>query len=263
MRYLLSAFFWGYLALSLTAFWFAVAIPWLIITPFDRRRRFSHWYAYTWANHYLALSPFWNIHVENREKIDPNQVYVMCPNHQSISDIFVMFKLKVQFKWVSKHTVFFVPFMGWMMAMAGYVGIRRGDARSRQQMMDDCLTHLRRGSSIMIFPEGGRSHDYAMRPFKRGAFAMACETKLPVLPIVIEGTRDALPHGTWVFQQRDKKLDVWVRILDPIDPAEVDFDPARLQKRVRGVMERELDRLRAEKGVTELAEPVPAAARAT
>jgi 1-acyl-sn-glycerol-3-phosphate acyltransferase len=147
--------------------------------------------------------------------------------------------------------------------MAGYVGIRRGDARSRQRMMDDCLAHLRRGSSVMIFPEGGRSHETKMRPFKRGAFAMACETKVPVLPIVIEGTRDALPHGTWVFQQRDKKLDVWVRVLDPIDPGEVDFDPARLQKRVRGVMETELERLRAEKGVEPMSEPVSAAARAT
>jgi 1-acyl-sn-glycerol-3-phosphate acyltransferase len=262
VRSLLSAFFWGYLALSLAVFWFAVLLPWSLITPFDRRRRFSHWYAYTWANHYLALSPFWNIHVENRELIDPRTTYVMCPNHQSISDIFVMFKLKVQFKWVSKHTVFYVPFLGWMMAMAGYVGIRRGDAASRARMMSECRAHLRRGSSIMLFPEGGRSHGEQMRPFKRGAFVLACESGAPVLPILIEGTRDALPRGTWVFQQRDKKLDVWVRVLAPIDPAAADHDPARLQRLVRETMTRELARFRAEKGSSPaaeaaLAEPSP------
>jgi 1-acyl-sn-glycerol-3-phosphate acyltransferase len=247
VRYLLSAFFWGYLALSLTVFWFAVAVPWLLVTPFDRRRVFSHWYAYTWATHYLALSPFWNVHIERREIIDPRRVYVMVANHQSIADIFVLFKLRVHYKWVSKHTVFYVPFLGWMMAMAGYVGIRRGDAESRGRMMGDCRRHLERGSSLMMFPEGTRSRTDEMRSFRRGAFALACEAGCDVLPIVIEGTRDALPHGTWVFQQRDKKLDVWVRVLDPIAPSIAGNDPVRLQRIVRDTMAQELAILRGEK----------------
>ena len=249
MRYILSAFYWAYLILSLIVFWFAVAIPWLIITPFDKRRRFSHWYAVTWSTHCLAISPFWNIQIENREKLDDAETYVICPNHSSISDIFVLFKLRSHFKWVAKHTVFYVPFMGWMMAMAGYVGIRRGNAESRRKMMNACRAHLERGSSVMIFPEGGRSLNDRLRPFKRGAFVLACESNKAVLPIVVEGTRDALPHGTWVFQQRQRKLDIWVRVLDPIHPSVVDNDPARLQTLVRETLTRELARLRDEKGV--------------
>lgn len=258
MRYLLSAFFWGYLALSLSVFWIAVAIPWVFISILDRKRRFSHWYAHTWARHYLALSPFWNIHIEDVENVDLSKTYVMCANHQSISDIFVLFKTRLPFKWVSKQSVFYVPFLGWMMAMAGYVGIRRGDSRSRKQMMDDCLRHLRRGSSLMMFPEGTRSHTDQMRKFRRGAFTLACETGCPILPIIVEGTRDALPHGTWVFQQREKKLDIWVRALDPISPEEAGNDAGKLQKLVRETMSRELARLRAEKGTL----PAPAPAEA-
>ena len=64
VKALLSALFWLYLAVSLMVFWFAVVPVWLVLLPFDRRRRFSHRYAWVWANHYVALSPYWRIHVE-------------------------------------------------------------------------------------------------------------------------------------------------------------------------------------------------------
>lgn len=250
MRVLLSAFFWVYLALSLTVFWFAVAIPWLCSLPFDRRRRFAHWYACVWANHYISLSPFWETEVTGLDRFDKNTSYVIAANHQSIADIMVMFTTFRQFRWVSKHTVFYVPFMGWMMKMANYVGIRRGDPRSRQKMMDACRAHLNMGNSIMIFPEGTRSEDRQIRPFKRGAFQLAVDTQRPVLPILLDGTHDALPKDTWIFRQQGKQK-LQIHVLEPVDPADFDHDPERLKRHVRAVMIDGLAALRARSAALE------------
>ena len=246
VKALLSALFWLYLAVSLMVFWFAVVPVWLVLLPFDRRRRFSHRYAWVWANHYVALSPYWRIHVEGRERIADDRAYVMVANHQSFGDIFVLYQLRKQFKWVAKDSVFWVPFLGWMMWMADYVAIRRGDAVSRRRMLERCLRHLRRGSSVLMFPEGTRSKDGQIREFRRGAFAMAAAAGVPVVPIVIDGTLHALPQGTWVFQQ-DGVLDIRVRVLEPVHPDSVGGDAQALARAVQAAMVAALAEMRGER----------------
>ena len=242
---LFSLWFWAYLMGALTVFWFAVVIPWLVITPFDRRRVFSHWYAYTWANHLHRMSPFWTIVVEHAERMRDDQAYVLVCNHQSSADILAMFALRKQFRWVAKRVLFAVPFLGWMMAMAGYVGIKRGDRHSRERMLDRCKDQLELGNTIAIFPEGTRSTTKNMRPFKRGAFVLACKAKKPVLPVVMEGTLETLPRESWTFTLEHKVYPV-VRVLEPIDPATVDYDPLRLSKAVRAAMIEGIAELRAD-----------------
>ena len=134
-----------------------MAIPWLLVAPFDPRRRFAHWYATFWATHFHRVSPFWDVVVQHNEKIPDDRAVLLVANHQSSADILVLFSLRKQFKWVAKRELFFIPFLGWMMAMAGYVAIRRGDAASREEMMGRCERHLRAGSSLLMFPEGTRS----------------------------------------------------------------------------------------------------------
>jgi 1-acyl-sn-glycerol-3-phosphate acyltransferase len=246
VKALLSALFWLYLAVSLMVFWFAVVPVWLVLLPFDRRRRFSHRYAWVWANHYVALSPYWRIHVEGRERIADDRAYVLVANHQSFGDIFVLYQLRKQFKWVAKDSVFWVPFLGWMMWMADYVAIRRGDAVSRRRMLERCLRHLRRGSSVLMFPEGTRSKDGQIREFRRGAFAMAVAAGVPVVPIVIDGTLHALPQGTWVFQQ-DGVLDIRVRVLEPVHPDSVGGDAQALARAVQAAMVAALAEMRGDR----------------
>lgn len=241
---LFSAWFWLYLVTSLTVFWFAVLVPWLIITPFDRRRRFSHWYAVTWANQ-LQLASLWRIQVEGREKIQPDQAYVLTCNHQSAGDILALFSLRTQFRWVAKRELFFVPFLGWMMAMAGYVGIKRGDRKSRARMMARCRRQLELGNTIAIFPEGTRSKTGELASFKRGAFVLACDADRPILPVLMEGPRQALPLDSWVLPL-ERKIYPIVRVLDPIAPADFGHDPVALQRRVREVMATALAEIRAE-----------------
>jgi 1-acyl-sn-glycerol-3-phosphate acyltransferase len=136
-----------------------------------------------------------------RERIAADGTYVLVANHQSIGDIFVLYQLRKQFKWVAKDSVFLVPFLGWMMWMADYVPIRRGNQRSRDRMLQACLDHLRRGSSILMFPEGTRSRDGEIASFGAGRSRWRSRRRVPVVPIVIDGTLHALPQGTWVFQQ--------------------------------------------------------------
>jgi 1-acyl-sn-glycerol-3-phosphate acyltransferase len=242
---LFSLWFWGYLMASVTLFWFAVLIPWLISLPFDRRRRFSHWYAYTWANHLQLASPYWRILVEHGERMRADQAYVLVCNHQSSGDILALFSLRKQFRWVAKRELFAVPFLGWMMGMAGYVGIKRGDKHSRERMLARCRRQLELGNTIAIFPEGTRSTTREMRPFKPGAFVLACSTRKPILPVVMEGPQQTLPRASWVFTL-ERRIYAIVRVLEPIDPAEVDYDPERLMARTREVMESGLEQLRAE-----------------
>jgi 1-acyl-sn-glycerol-3-phosphate acyltransferase len=242
---LFSLWFWLYLVTSLSLFWFAVVIPWLLITPFDRRRRFSHWYAYTWANHLHRVSPFWTVTVEHAQRMREDQAHVLVCNHQSSGDILTMFSLRKQFRWVAKRGLFAVPFLGWMMAMAGYVGIKRGDKHSRERMMEKCRRQLELGNTIAMFPEGTRSTTKQMRPFKRGAFVLACEADKPVLPVIMAGTHETLPRASWVFTL-ERKIYPVLRVLEPIEPADHGHDPERLSNAVRERMTAEIARLRAE-----------------
>ena len=257
MRIALSAFFWIYCGVSLAVWWIAVVIPWLVVTPFDRRRRFAHWYAYTWANHFHAICPFWTVVLRGEEKARPDRAYVMVANHESSGDILLIFALKKQYRWVSKTSNFFIPFLGWMMWMAGYVGVTRGDRSSRERMMKRCRRQLAIGNSIMMFPEGTRSENTQMLPFKLGAFVLACDTGVPVLPVVIAGTREILPRNSFVFAMA-RKMRPRIELLDPIDPnaPEIDRDPAKLMKLTRARMDEARARLQREIGSEETAQRV-------
>ncbi|MCA9542594.1 MAG: 1-acyl-sn-glycerol-3-phosphate acyltransferase, partial [Myxococcales bacterium] len=158
--------------------------------------------------------------------------FVLAANHLSAADIMVLFRVRKHFKWVAKESLFRLPFLGWMMSMAGYVPIKRGSAESRHEMFRACHRHLRRGSSVMIFPEGTRSRDGEIQEFRMGAFKLAVDADVPVVPIVVEGTLEVLPVKTWVFQH-ERIIDVSVRVLHPVAPAEVDYDPERLRDEVR------------------------------
>jgi len=137
----------------------------------------------------------------------------MVANHQSLLDILVLFRLFVHFKWVSKIENFRVPCIGWNMSLNGYIKLRRGDRESVAQMMEACERTILAGNSIMMFPEGTRSPDGRLRAFKHGAFTLAQQTHVPLLPIVVEGTADALPKRGFVLQGRHA---IRIRVLDEI-----------------------------------------------
>jgi 1-acyl-sn-glycerol-3-phosphate acyltransferase len=213
VRRLGSVLFWAFLVSS-SALLFPVAfVVWALTAPLDRRKRLLHQFTCFWASLYSWLNPAWRVHVEGREKIRRDVAYVMVANHQSLLDILVLFRLFVHFKWVSKIENFRVPFIGWNMSLNGYVKLKRGDPQSIGEMMSTCSRVLDDGSSIMMFPEGTRSPDGRLRAFKHGAFTLAQGSGCPILPILVQGTADALPKRGFVLQGRHA---IRIRVLDEI-----------------------------------------------
>ena len=213
MLRLYSAIFWAFLLVSSILLFPVAVIVWALSAPFDRRKVVLHRFTCFWGSLYTWLNPAWPLRLEGREKIPRDTAHVMVANHLSLLDILVLFRLFVHFKWVSKIENFRLPFIGWNMRLNRYIELRRGDHSSVLQMMQACEKTLLEGNSIMMFPEGTRSPNGQLRAFKPGAFDLALRTKSPLLPILIEGTADALPKRGFVLQGRHP---IRIRVLDPI-----------------------------------------------
>lgn len=194
-------------------FFFAIALTiWLLTVLFDRRLLLLHYYSSFWASFYLWVMPAWSVSIEGRERIG-RKTYVAVSNHQSLLDILVVFRIFFPFKWVSKAEIFKIPLIGWNMRLNRYILLVRGDKDSIRQMLEDCNRALAAGNSIFMFPEGTRSETGLLRPFKTGAFSLARDNRLPILPVAISGTRDALPKYSFKFHGVKK---IRVRILEEI-----------------------------------------------
>ena len=167
LRRLSSLLFWAFLVVS-SALLFPVALVlWAVTRPFDHRTRALHLFTCWWASLYTWLNPWWPVTVTGRERI-PDGPCVLVANHLSLLDILVLFRLSTPFTWVSKAENFRVPFIGWNMRLNRYIALRRGDRASVLRMLEQCEAALRDGTPVMMFPEGTRSQDGLLRPFKPG-----------------------------------------------------------------------------------------------
>ena len=161
--------------------------------PFDPKRKAEHIFSRFWALHFFWFNPFWRIKYVCKAEIDRNKTYVIVCNHQSMFDICLMYKLPLIFKWVSKEEIFRMPFVGWMLKMHGDILIKRGDGQSARDMLKQSSAWFEKGCSVSIFPEGTRSDDGKIHDFKEGAFMMAKLCKMPIIPVVVEGTARMFP----------------------------------------------------------------------
>ncbi|HUW93411.1 MAG TPA: lysophospholipid acyltransferase family protein [Bacteroidales bacterium] len=222
------------------------ALLWLISLAFDPRRRMNNRWMVLQGIAITKMSPFWKIVVEGREKIDPKQPYVIVPNHQSMLDIVFFNMLYHRLRWVSKIEVFKIPVLGWEMRMVKYIELIRGNKHSVARMLESCVSSLRDGISIVIFPEGTRSLTGAIGKFKTGAFQLAVKTDKPILPVLIDGTGDILPKHGFIF--RNRRI-VRIRVLDPVFPGQFGTgDPEQLASRIQSVMVKAMEELRSEPG---------------
>jgi 1-acyl-sn-glycerol-3-phosphate acyltransferase len=233
VKLVFSIVFWTFFAVSSAALFVGAVICFLVTRPFDRNGRVLHLYSCFWAQLYFYVNPLWSLRVEGREKLPWNSPAVLVANHESLGDILVLFALYRPFKWVSKESVFKAPFLGWNMRLNGYVPLKRGDKESIAKMMDLCERWLQRGVPVLMFPEGTRSPDGQVKPFKDGAFRMAVSRQVPVIPIVLAGTSNTLPkHGIVMTAGARCHL----KVLAPIDPRPFGEDVAALREHVREVI---------------------------
>jgi len=209
----ISIIFLSFIALSSILFFILAFMIWLFTFLFDRRLVLLHLYSSFWASVYLWIMPAWSVSVKGRNKYRKKTTYMMVSNHQSQLDILVAFSLFLPFKWVSKSEIFRVPFIGWNMVLNRYIKLKRGDKGSIKKMMDDCEKMISEGNSIYFFPEGTRSKNGIIKPFKTGAFILAKKMKIPILPIAISGTTNALPKHSLNFHGHHK---ISIKILDAV-----------------------------------------------
>lgn len=215
MKQVGSLVFWGFVVLSSILLFPVAVLIWLVTVLFDRRLVLLHRFTCFWASLYTWLNPLWPVTITGRENIRPGTTYVLAANHLSLLDILVLIRLFKDFKWVSKAEIFKVPLIGWNMSMNRYIRLQRGQRDSVVQMMKQAQQTLESGSSIMMFPEGTRSKSGELQRFKTGAFELALATGVPVVPIVISGTHNALPKHGFVLQGRHE---IGVHVLAPVDP---------------------------------------------
>lgn len=187
------------MAITSVIFFFIALTIWFITVLFDKKLIALHMFTSFWGALYLWAMPAWSISTLGREKIRKGQTYVIVSNHQSQLDILLSFLLFFPFKWVSKAEIFNVPFIGWNMSLNGYIKLKRGRHGGIKHMLKASEKALRSGKSVYMFPEGTRSETGEMRNFKAGAFSLAKKLKLPILPIAINGSKDALPKGSLNF----------------------------------------------------------------
>jgi 1-acyl-sn-glycerol-3-phosphate acyltransferase len=149
-----------------------------------------------WARTLARLIPM-RVRVEGREHLDPRRSYVLVSNHQSQSDVLVLYGwLGVDFKWVMKRELRRVPGIGVACDRLGHIFIDRSDHAAAVATLAAAREKIVDGTSVIFFPEGTRSRNGQLLPFKRGAFRMALDLGLPILPLTVAGTRDVLPAGT-------------------------------------------------------------------
>ena len=160
--------------------------------------------------------------------------YVVISNHESTADPFLLSFLPWDMRWVAKEEIFRLPLAGWLMKLGGDIPLNRGERKSIELAMQRCRETLRAGMPVMMFPEGTRSPDGRLLPFKDGAFRLALEVGAPILPVAIAGTRACRPKGSrWFGQAR-----AHARVLDPISTAGLSLaDLPQLRDHSRSVID--------------------------
>ena len=167
----------------------------IVLSFFVRSGNPVHKIARFWGRSILVVSRI-KVSVEGLSNIDLAGPYIYMPNHQSNFDIPVLLgHLPVQFRWLAKMELFKIPIFGRAMRNAGYISIDRNHRESAFKSLEVAADKIKRGKSVLIFPEGTRSRDGKIRSFKKGGFVLAINSGVPIVPVVIKGTYTIMTKG--------------------------------------------------------------------
>jgi 1-acyl-sn-glycerol-3-phosphate acyltransferase len=220
---------------------FICALAAIVASFLTRGGNFPHLVGRFWAKSILWVSRV-KVSVQGLENIDPNAAYVYMANHQSMYDILTLLGyLRVQFRWVAKMELFRIPVFGYSMARVGYISIDRSNRKSAIESLREAAQKIAQGVSVMVFPEGTRSQDGQIGPFKKGGFYLATDSERPVVPVVIWGTHHIMPRG----KLRIRPGPVVLSINQPIETASYKKNKEALMESVGSTMRRDLERIRA------------------
>jgi len=215
ITFILTIYEWTLFLIVCIVLYPIALIIFLLTVLFDKKRVILHGFSCFWASLYLWLQPLWKVTWEGKEHIKKGQAYVIVSNHQALLDILIIYTLFKHFKWVAKNSLLRLPFLGWNMALNGYIIVKRTDTKSQIKMMKHSERTLKSGSSIMIFPEGTRSTDGQVGRFKRGAFILSEIADVPVIPIALFNMDKAVKKNSlWL----NKATDMKAKVFPPVYP---------------------------------------------
>lgn len=177
-----------------TIFWGSLS---LLVSLVDSNGRAQHACARWWARTLLVLSRV-RVTVRGAENIESGHAYVFAANHQSYIDIPLLFGyLPANFRIMAKSSLFLLPFLGWHLRRSGHLSIARDNPQQAARSLLEAARHVREGTPVFIFPEGGRSLDGRLDKFKAGTFLLAIKAGVPVVPLTVNGTRNVLRVNSW------------------------------------------------------------------
>ncbi|CAK9034890.1 1-acyl-sn-glycerol-3-phosphate acyltransferase BAT2 [Durusdinium trenchii] len=173
----------------------------------------------------MTISPFFRVTITGKENLPDDEACVYVANHQSFMDILSAYQLFKPFKFISKASILKFPLIGWVMRRAKTITIEREDRKSQLKTFRDSVDALKDGNSLFVFPEGTRSSDGRLLPFKRGPVSMAKRAKVPIVPMTILGTGRIMPSKKeYLLYQNNAGVKIIVHPKVPVQ--EVEDTPA-------------------------------------
>ncbi|HEX9445287.1 MAG TPA: lysophospholipid acyltransferase family protein [Candidatus Binatia bacterium] len=204
----------------------------LLLAPFDRNGRLAYAVGRLWASMILKIAGV-RVQVRGLDRLDPARPYIFIANHQSNVDIPALIKSLpgFQLRWIAKKQLAYIPFFGWALWASRHILVDRSNRAGAMASLRQSKERLAAGISVVIFPEGTRGADAELLPFKRGGFLLAVQTKTPIVPVTINGSRSILPRADW----RLRAGEIEVVVDEPI--AADAKDASALAARVRQIIE--------------------------
>ena len=219
-----------------TVFWISASLVVALVT-FNRRMPLKMGRR-IWAPGVLALAGM-KLKVGLLPAVDWARPHIFAMNHQSMLDIPVAFAvLPVDLRFIAKHSLARVPFLGWYMTLTGMVFVNRSRPTIAYESLARAARRIRDGVNILVYPEGTRPTDGRLLPFKRGAFGLAIDAGVPVVPVAVNPSWRCLPSGHFVVSPGE----VQVRVGEPIStsdrtPADRDTLTAEVHDAVASLLE--------------------------
>ncbi|MEG2613067.1 MAG: lysophospholipid acyltransferase family protein [Alistipes sp.] len=241
---MLSLLFYLFLVVICTSFLVVSIVALGVTYPFQKSRRVVHEISRCMVRIFFFVPLTWRHKVLGMEHIDRSKSYVIVINHSAMTDIPSLYFLPLNFRWVSKREVFKLPFFGQFLSVHGDICINRGHgAEALEQLLRDGKLWLSRGASVAIFPEGTRSKDGEIHRFKTGAFTLAREAGVDLLPVVVDGTKRMIKKNK-LFNWHNT---VTLSVLSPITAAQIaTMETKVLMEQVHDAMSTALAEIRLE-----------------
>lgn len=240
MRAIFSILIWIYWALCIIVFFAVTFVVYLVTFPFDKYRKAPNQVLKLLAWLMLRVNPGWDINIKGAHPNKINIPTIVVANHQSFLDLPLLYLLPWTMKWVAKRDLFKIPFLGWIIFITGQIGIDRKHITSAKKL-DKLVEPIAQGMPAMIFPEGTRSQNGKLKNFKNGAFKLSKGYGFQILPVVIDGSFEAMPRGNWTISPAQKFT---ISVLQPVKSNTFDTEN-ELKAHVYALIEQELSAIRS------------------